>query len=93
MLFRSELKGDYAYAYNNRSAANSKKKNYQLAANDANKAIMINEEYGEAYLNLGIAKEMLKDLEGACSDWQDAFILGSENAEQYINSPACAGQN
>ena len=78
-----ELKKDYAFAYNNRSSVQYKKKNFEAAINDCNTAIGLNPGYGEAYLNRGITKEMLKDFKGACEDFTKAASLGIDVAKKY----------
>jgi len=71
-------------AYNNRAYVKLKKKDYEAAITDFDKAINLKPDYAAAFLNRGFAKKMLGDLSGACKDWTKAFELGLQQANEFI---------
>lgn len=69
-----QLMPDYSEAFNNRGRLHAIKGNYDLAINDYNVAIAINNTNAQAYYNRGIAflsinkiNEAIPDLQNACN--------------------------
>jgi tetratricopeptide (TPR) repeat protein len=75
------LKPDYAYAYNNRGSARSKKGDLDGAIKDYNEAIRFKPEKADFYHNRGLTRSQKGDLEGAIEDYNEAIRL-----ESYVNA-------
>jgi len=72
-------------AYLNRGMTNLKKKRYNAALSDLNRAIELNPKFAESYLNRGIVFDNLREFDKAILDFNYAIHLEPEYAEAYYN--------
>ena len=86
-----KLDAKYAFAWNNRAAAQLKLEEYARAEADASEAIKLNADYAEAYFNRGHAREMLRKADEACADWRKAASLGIGTGNDYAAAAGCEG--
>ncbi|MCZ8243713.1 MAG: tetratricopeptide repeat protein [Microcystis sp. LE19-131.1A] len=71
----TNIKPDYADAYNNRGSAKYELGDKQGAIADYNQAIKIKPDYADAYFWRGSAKSDLGDKQGAIADYNQAAQL------------------
>jgi tetratricopeptide (TPR) repeat protein len=72
-----------AVAYNNRSAAYLKKRDYDRAIADANQAIKLQPNYFQPYLNRGFIYEKKGDYDRALADYNQVLKLHPKYANAY----------
>ncbi|MBE9245257.1 tetratricopeptide repeat protein [Microcystis aeruginosa LEGE 00239] len=84
----TNIKPDYADAYNNRGSAKYELGDKQGAIADYNQAIKIKPDYADAYINRGNAKSNLGDKQGVIADYNQAAQLYSQqdNMEMYLKA-------
>jgi tetratricopeptide (TPR) repeat protein len=81
----TEIKPDYAKAYNNRGLAKNYKGDLDGALADYNKAIELNPGLALIYFNRANTKKDKNDLNGAIADYTKAIELKPDYAEAYDN--------
>jgi len=80
-----KLKSEVADVYILRANIYLRKKDYNTAIANLNRAIELDTKNALAYLKRAYAKYRVVDSSGACSDWRKAYSLGAGEAQKYIN--------
>lgn len=86
-----EVKTILSYALNNKAVALYRKKEYDKAISDYNKALELNPENEKIYIGRGVVYIMKEDFDKAITDFDIAIKLNPEHDESYINRGVAYG--